>query len=295
MITTLSRLQEKLDSNEFVITTEVCPPKGTDCAAFLASARELAQLVDAVNVTDNQGAHMRISPLAAAALLLREGIEPVYQLTCRDRNRLALQSDLLGAAAIGVKNVLLLTGDHITFGDHKGAKAVFDLDSVQLIDAASRLCNGEDLAGKKLHGSPSLFIGAAAAPEAAPFELTLFKLQKKIAAGARFLQTQAIFNADACKKFNEAVAPLGVKTIAGILILKSAGMARFINSNIPGLKIPDAIISELESSATPSATGIDIACRLASEMKPYCHGIHIMPMGLEKAVPSVITAINSVT
>lgn len=293
MTTTLSRLQEKLDSHEFVITTEVCPPKGADCTAFLAGARGLAPFVDAINVTDNQGAHMRISPLAAAALLLREGIEPVYQLTCRDRNRLALQSDLLGAAAIGVKNVLLLTGDHITFGDHKGAKAVFDLDSVQLIDAAARLCNGEDLAGKKLHGPPSLFIGAAAAPEADPFELTLYKLRKKVAAGARFFQTQAIFNAEACRKFNEAVAPLGVKTIAGILILKSAGMARFINSSIPGLKIPDEIIGELESSSNPAATGIDIACRLAAEMKPYCHGIHIMPMGLEIAVPSVIKAINS--
>jgi len=293
MISTPSRLQKKLESSEFVITAEVCPPKGSDCDAFIQSARELAPLVDAINVTDNQGAHMRISPLAAAALLLREGIEPVFQMTCRDRNRLALQSDLIGAAALGVKNVLLLTGDHISFGDHKEAKAVFDLDSVQLIDTASRLCRGEDLAGKKLHGAPSLFIGAAAAPEAVPFELTMFKLRKKIAAGAKFLQTQALFDPETCRKFHEAVTPLGPRIIAGILILKSAGMARFINSNIPGLRIPEAIISELESSPNPAATGIDIACRLAAEMKPFCHGIHIMPMGLEKAVPRIVAAVSA--
>lgn len=293
MTLTPSRLQQKLESTEFVITAEVCPPKGSDCHLFVQSALEMAPFVDAINVTDNQGAHMRISPLAAAALLLREGIEPVFQMTCRDRNRLALQSDLLGAAALGVKNVLLLTGDHISFGDHKEAKTVFDLDSVQLIAAASRLCRGEDLAGKRLHGAPELFIGAAAAPEADPFELTLFKLRKKIAAGARFLQTQALFDPEACKNFHAAVAPLGARTIAGILILKSAGMARFINSNIPGLRIPDTIIAELESSSDPQATGIDIACRLAADMKPFCHGIHIMPMGLDMAVPQVVAAIGA--
>jgi len=294
MTATPSRLQQKLETAEFVITAEVCPPKGADCNAFMQSARGLAPLVDAINVTDNQGAHMRISPLAAAALLLREGIEPVFQMTCRDRNRLALQSDLIGAAALGVKNVLLLTGDHISFGDHKEAKAVFDLDSVQLIETASRLCRGEDLAGKKLHGAPALFIGAAAAPEADPFELTLFKLRKKIAAGAQFLQTQALFDPGTCRRFHEAVTPLGVRIIAGILILKSAGMARFINSNIPGLRIPEAIISELESSPNPTATGIDIACRLASEIKPFCHGIHIMPMGQDMAVPEVVAAVRAV-
>ncbi len=294
MTPTPSRLQQKLEAAEFVITAEVCPPKGSDCTAFIQSAREIAPLVDAINVTDNQGAHMRISPLAAAALLLREGIEPVFQMTCRDRNRLALQSDLIGAAALGVKNVLLLTGDHISFGDHKEAKAVFDLDSVQLIETASRLCRGEDLTGRKLHGAPSLFIGAAAAPEAVPFELTMYKLQKKIAAGATFLQTQALFDPESCRKFHDAVTPLGARIIAGILILRSAGMARFINSHIPGLKIPEAIISELECSPNPAATGIDIACRLAAAIKPYCHGLHIMPMGQDMAIRSVIETVHTV-
>lgn len=289
----ISRLQQKLENREFVITAEVCPPKGSDCSAFIASAKELAPLVDAVNVTDNQGAHMRISPLAAATLLQREGIEPIFQLTCRDRNRLALQSDILGAAALGIRNVLLLTGDHLSCGDHKEAKGVFDLDAVQLIDAASRLCRGGDLAGRKLHGHPSMFIGAAAAPEAEPFELTLFKLRKKIHAGARFFQTQAVFNPAAYRRFQEAIAPLGAKTIAGILILKSAGMARFINANIPGLLIPEEILAELESSSDPRRTGIEIACRLAREVQPFCHGIHIMPMGVDDGVGAIVAALSA--
>lgn len=289
----ISRLQQKLESGKFVITAEVCPPKGSDCSAFIASAKELAPLVDAVNVTDNQGAHMRISPLAAASLLQRDGIEPIFQLTCRDRNRLALQSDLLGAAALGIKNVLLLTGDHLSCGDHKEAKGVFDLDAVQLIDAASRLCHGEDLAGRKLQGPPSLFIGAAAAPEAEPFELTLFKLRKKIHAGARFFQTQAIFNPAAYRRFQEVMAPQGVKTIAGILILKSAGMARFINANIPGLRIPEEIIAELESASDQRRTGIEIACRLAREVQPFCHGIHVMPMGVDEGVGAIVAALSN--
>jgi 5,10-methylenetetrahydrofolate reductase len=286
-----SHLQTKLEQSAFVVTTEVCPPKGSDCAHFISTARELAPLVDAINVTDNQGAHMRISPLAAAALLQREGIETVFQLTCRDRNRLALQSELLGAAALGVRNVLLLSGDHISFGDHKGAKGVFDLDSVQLIDTAARLNRGEDLGGKKLHGAPSFFIGAAAAPEAVPFELTLFKLRKKIAAGAHFFQTQAVFSPEGCRNLCQALAPQGAKIIGGILILKSAGMARFINAHIPGLNVPEEIIAELEESPDPAATGIDIACRLAMELRHVCHGIHIMPMGQEQGVRAVVAAV----
>jgi 5,10-methylenetetrahydrofolate reductase len=286
-----SRLQQKLEASAFVITTEVWPPKGSDCTAFIKTAGELADQVDAINVTDNQGAHMRISPLAAAALLERDGIETVFQLTCRDRNRLALQSDLLGAAALGVKNILLLSGDHISCGDHKGAKPVFDLDSVQLIDTAARLCRGEDLAGTTLLGIPTFFIGGAAAPEAEPFELTLLKLRKKVAAGARFLQTQAIFDPSACRRLQQELAPLDTKIIAGILVLKSAGMARFINANIPGLKIPETIIAELENSPSPAATGIDIACRLAAAVKPFCHGIHIMPMGQNQGIPAIVSAV----
>jgi 5,10-methylenetetrahydrofolate reductase len=287
-----SRLQQKLSREEFVFTAEVCPPKGCDCSRFVQHAQALSGVVDAINVTDNQGANMRISPLAASKVLLDAGVEPVFQLTCRDRNRLALQSELLGAAAMGITNVLALTGDHISFGDHREGKAVFDLDSVQLLECIQRLDHGFDLSGKKLEGTPHFFAGAAAAPEAEPFELTLFKLRKKASAGAQFLQTQAVFNPEKLSRFSRAVAPLGVKVIAGILLLKSAAMARFINRNIPGLQVADEFIRELEESADPAATGLEIACRLARDVKPYVHGIHIMAMGREEVIPEIVYAIK---
>ena len=228
---------------------------------------------------------MRISPLAAAALLVREGIEPIFQITCRDRNRMALQSDLLGAAALGIRNVLALTGDHISFGDHRQAKPVFDLDSVQLLQAITGLAAGRDLAGNPLHGIPEFYAGAAAAPEAEPFEPTLFKLEKKVAAGARFFQTQAFFDPDRLHLFRDAVGPFGVKVIAGIFLLKSAKMARFVTANIPGLRVPDTLIAELENSADPVAQGVAIARRLAGEARSCCDGIHIMAMGREDLIP----------
>lgn len=292
MIRHLSYLQQKLATGTFVITAEVCPPKGCDCSLFVHHAQALTGIVDAINVTDNQGANMRISPLAAAAILLQAGVEPIFQLTCRDRNRLALQSDLLGAAALGITNILALTGDHLSFGDHREGKAVFDLDSVQLLTSIQRLESGFDMSGKKLEGTPQFFAGAAAAPEAEPFELTLYKLGKKAAAGAQFLQTQAIFNPEKLDRFSHAVAPLGVKVIAGILLLKSAAMARYINRNIPGLTIPEEIIQELESSVDPSATGVEIACRLARAVKPCVNGIHIMAMGREEIIPKIVNALQ---
>jgi 5,10-methylenetetrahydrofolate reductase len=287
-----SILQQKLSRGEFVVTAEVCPPKGCDCSLFVSQAEAISGIVDAINVTDNQGANMRISPLAASAILLQAGIEPIFQLTCRDRNRLALQSELLGAAALGITNILALTGDHISFGDHREGKAVFDLDSVQLLECIKQLETGVDFAGKKLTGTPLFFAGAAAAPEAEPFELTLYKLGKKAAAGARFFQTQAIFNPDKLSRFVHAVAPLEVKVIAGILLLKSAPMARFINKNIPGLRVPDEIIRELEESADPAATGIEIACRLARTLKPCVNGIHIMAMGREETIPEIVASLR---
>jgi methylenetetrahydrofolate reductase (NADPH) len=289
----ISKLQQKLDAGEFVVTAEVCPPKGSDCTEFLARAKALQGVADAINVTDNQGANMRISPLAAAALLVREGIEPIFQLTCRDRNRMALQSDLLGAAALGIRNVLALTGDHISFGDHRQAKPVFDLDSVQLLQAIAGLDAGKDLAGNPLFGTPAFYPGAAAAPEADPFEATLFKLEKKVAAGARFLQTQAVFDPVRLGAFRAAVAPLGVKVIAGILLLKSARMARFITANIPGLRVPDHLVAELENAADPLAGGVEIARRLASQIRPFCDGLHIMAMGREDLIPEILRPVKS--
>ena len=288
----ISRLQQKLDTGEFVVTAEVCPPKGSDCAEFLEKADSLRGYVDSINVTDNQGANMRISPLAAAALMVRSGIEPVFQITCRDRNRMALQSDLLGAAALGVVNVLALTGDHISFGDHRQAKPVFDLDSVQLLDAISGLSAGRDMSGNPLHGAPLFYPGAAAAPEAEPFPLTLFKLEKKVKAGARFFQTQAIFTPEKLRTFRNAISHLNVKIIAGVLLLKSAGMARYVNAHIPGLSVPEGIIEELESAPSPKDKGVEIARRLIGEIRPFCDGIHIMAMGREDLIPEIIKEVR---
>ncbi len=288
----ISGLQEKLDAGTFVITAEVCPPKGCDCGDFLARAALLRELVDAINVTDNQGANMRISPLAAAALLVRQGIEPILQLTCRDRNRLALQSELLGAAALEIHNVLALTGDHISFGDHRQAKPVFDLDSVQLLQTIGTLNAGRDLAGKLLPGAPSFYPGAAAAPDAEPFDLTLRKLKKKGEAGARFVQTQAVFDPARLAAFAATMRPLGMKVIAGILLLKSAGMARYVTAHIPGLKVPAPLTAELEGAADPEATGVEIARRLAASVRPFCDGLHIMAMGREDVIPEIIKEIR---
>lgn len=284
----LSSLQQKLESGTFVVTAEVCPPKGCDCTDFLEKSRALAPIVDAINVTDNQGANMRISPLAAAALLVREGIEPIFQITCRDRNRMALQSDLLGAAALGIRNVLALTGDHISFGDHRDARPVFDLDSVHLLKLIEILGQGKDLAGHPLLGAPQFYTGAAAAPEAEPFNLTLYKLENKAACGASFFQTQAVFDVDNLRRFREAVAHLQVKVVAGILLLKSAGMARFVTKNIPGLKVPAHLIEELEQTADPIATGVAIARRQVAQFRPFCDGVHIMAMGREDLIPAIL-------
>ncbi|GAM10631.1 bifunctional homocysteine S-methyltransferase/5,10-methylenetetrahydrofolate reductase [Geobacter sp. OR-1] len=287
-----SPLQAKLAADSFVITAEVCPPKGSDCAQFLNVSRALSDQVDAINITDNQGANMRISSLAASALLIRDGIEPIFQLTCRDRNRLALQSDLLGAAALGVTNILALTGDYISFGDHPQGKPVFDLDSVQLLRTIDGLNNGKDMNGHQLSGSTTFFCGAAAAPDAEPFELSLIKLEKKVAAGARFFQTQAIFDLKKLERFKKATRHLQVKTIAGILLLKSAGMARYINKHIPGLTIPDIIIDQLAGAPDPAMKGLEIACRLAVEAAPLCDGIHIMAMGREELIPNIVETLK---
>lgn len=290
MPTALSRKMG--DEGRFVVTAELAPPHGCDMGAFLRMAEIVAPHVDAINVTDNQGANMRMTPLTAAALLVREGIEPIMQLTCRDRNRLALQSDLLGASALGIHNILALTGDHIGCGDHGQGRAVFDLDSVMLIRAVQGLNEGRDINGKPLDGPTTFFVGAAAAPEVEPFAVTRPKLAKKAMAGARFYQTQAVFDPQKLAMFRSAVEPLGVRVIAGILVLRSARMAEFINRNIPGLKVPPAVVERLRQAADPAAEGLRIAIELAQECRPHCHGIHLMAMGRDEVVADIVQALK---
>ena len=283
----MSQLQQQLLAGRFVVTAEIAPPKGCDIACALRKARQLHG-VTAINVTDNQGANMRLSPLALAGLLVREGFEPILQLTCRDRNRMALQADLLGAAALGVENLLLLSGDHARFGDHPQAKAVFDLDSVQLLQVADGLTRGRDMADKPLAGAPVFFAGAAVTPEAEPFELMFQKYRKKVANGARFFQTQAVFDAEKLQSFMTAARPLGVPVLLGVLLLKSVAMARFLNAHIPGVRVPEAVIARLERAADAREEGVAIARELVAAARAECQGVHLMTLGAEERIPEIL-------
>jgi len=285
-------LKEALETKEFVLTAEVGPPKGTDISKMREHAKLIKNAVDAVNVTDNQSAVMRLTPLIASKILIDEGIDPVFQITCRDRNRLAIQSDLLGASVLGVKNVLALTGDHVSAGDHKEAKSVFDIESVQLLGVINSLNSGNDMSGNELKGKTDFFPGAVVAPESEPIEPQLWKFEKKVAAGAKFFQTQAVFDLKRFEYFMKVASKYDVKILIGILLLKSAGMAKYVNNFVPGIKVPDEIIQKLTSSENQLKTGIEIAADTIRNAKKLCHGAHIMAIGAEELVPEIISASN---
>lgn len=286
----MSKLREKLELGEFVITGEVGPPKGVELNKCLEEAADLRNQATAINVTDLQSAVMRIGSLAVSAKLVERGLEPVFQVTCRDRNRLALQSDLLSAWALGIENVLCLTGDHPILGDHAEAKPVYDLDSVQLLKAASSMNQGHDMSGHELEGSPGFFLGAVVTPAAEPLEPQTIKMKKKIEAGARFFQTQAIYEPERFEQFLNQVQGFKVPVIAGIVILKSAAMARFMNANVAGINVPENIISEMEDTAKEDRKKktTEITARIIKQVKPFCQGIHIMPLGWGELVPEII-------
>jgi 5,10-methylenetetrahydrofolate reductase len=282
------KLRDAIKSGKFVVTAEVGPAKGTDITEFSANADKLKGLVDAVNCTDQQSAVMRLGSFAACLLLKEKGIEPILQMTCRDRNRIALQSDLISAATFNIENVLCLTGDDVTMGDHPHAKPVFDLDSVSLLYAARQLEGGKDLAGKELSGTPKFFLGACVTPGADPLGPQLIKLEKKIIAGAEFIQTQAVYEPDKFEKFMKTIESFKIPVLVGIVLLRSAAMARFMNKNVAGINVPDSLISEMENAEDKGKKGIEIAARLIKEMKGMCQGVHIMAIGLEHKVPEII-------
>lgn len=286
---TMSLLEKQLAAGRFVVTAEIAPPKGTDVAEALEKASSLKG-VTAVNVTDNQGANMRMTPLAMAALLVREGVEPILQLTCRDRNRLALQSDLLGASALGIENLLLLSGDHACFGDHPEAKSVFDLDSVQLLQVVSAMQAGHDMTGRPLNGTPRFFAGAAVTPEAEPFELMHQKFSKKVEAGARFFQTQAVCDPEKLERFMAAAGTLGAPVLLGVLLLKNARMARFLNEKIPGVRVPQPLIDRLDQADRPLEEGVAIAREMVGHARRLCQGVHLMTLGHEERIPEILGA-----
>jgi len=281
---------EKISQGKFVVTSEIGPPKGTDLKEVLDDALLIKGRVDAINVTDLQSSVMRVGSISVCHLLKDMDIEPIFQMTCRDRNRLALQSDLLSASVLGIENILLLTGDYPTLGDHPEAKPVFDIGSVQLLEVARNLQEGRDMKGNPLKGAPKFCVGAVVNPGADPLEPEIIKMEKKISAGARFFQTQAVYDVDLFKSFLEASKHLKTTIMAGIVLLKSAGMAKYMNKNVAGVSVPDNLIKEMEETKDKSAKSIEIAARLIKELKPMCQGIHIMPIGWDKKAPQVLDA-----
>lgn len=284
-------LKQKLNSDKFLVTVEVGPPKGISVDKLLQEAELIRGRVDAVNVTDLQSSVMRLGSLAVSSILKQKGFEPVLQLTCRDRNRLALQSDVLSAAVLGIENLLVLTGDHPTQGDHPQAKPVFDLDSVQLLSSIKKLQSGEDLAGNKLEGeAPKFCVGAVVNPGADPIEPQIIKMEQKMEAGAEFFQTQAIFDIKTFERFLSKTKHLKARIIAGIVMLKSERMAQFMNDNVAGVSVPQELIREIAQAQSKSEKSVEIASRFIRELKPLCHGVHIMPIGWNRFLPKVLDA-----
>jgi len=295
----MSKLQEELSAGHFVVTGEVGPPKGTNIGPMMEEAEHyLKDAVTAVNVTDLQTAVMRVGSLAICRLLSEAGIEPVFQMVCRDRNRLALQSDLLSAAVLGIENVLALTGDHIVMGDHPEARPVYDLDSVGLLQAMTRLESGTDMGldmkGKanELDGAPRLFKGCCVTPCGANVEAQVIKLEKKVQAGARFVQTQAVYDPASFETFMRKVEHLKVPILVGIVMLKSAGMAKYMNRSVPGVQVPEGIIKRMAEAAKEDRekVSVEICGELISGMKPLCQGAHLMTLGWDHCVPDIIAA-----
>jgi 5,10-methylenetetrahydrofolate reductase len=279
--------KEKLLSDDFLVTAEITPPKGTDLSGALEDAEILRGLADALNVTDNQRAVMRMSPLAVSKALLDKGHEVIMQLTCRDRNRLALQSDVLAAYSLGVRNICVMSGDHTTKGDHPRARPVFDIDSVQLLGALRKMKEGLDLAGNDIGGLPGMTVGAVSNADPSK-PLQMLKLRKKIKMGAEFVQTQAVYDTGRFEVFMEQISDLDVPVIAGVIPLRSAKMARFMSENIPGINVPPEMIECLENADDPGTEGLSICAHTIRDLKGLCRGVHVMPIGKHNRTPELL-------
>jgi len=291
-----SNLEKVLKAGHFAFTGEVGPPRGTDVEAVKKKAGYLKGKVDSVNITDNQTAMVRMSSWAASLILLSEGLEPNYQMVCRDRNRLAMQSDILGASAHGIKNMLCLSGDHQQFGDHPQAKGVFDIDSMQLINMVKKMRDdGKFLGGADIDSPPEIFIGAAANPFADPFEWRIHRLAKKINAGADFIQTQCIYNMEKMREWIKQANDMGltekVYILAGVTPMKGLGMARYMKNNVPGMDVPDEIINRIKGvdKKKQADEGIKMACEQIEEFKEMkgVAGVHLMAIEWEHKVPEI--------
>ncbi|MCF8092146.1 MAG: methylenetetrahydrofolate reductase [Desulfotignum sp.] len=294
---TQSRLEKILASGELAVTSECGPPRGARPEKVKEKSALLKDHVDGINVTDNQTAMVRMSSFAAAVIIKQMGLDPIMQMVARDRNRLAMQSDIIGAYAFGINTMLCLSGDHAKFGDHPMAKGVFDIDSVQMINMVRRMRDDETFqGGAKIDGAPKMFIGAAANPFADPFELRVMRLAKKIKAGVDFIQTQCIFNLDKFEEWMKGVTDRGldkkVHILAGITPMKSVGMARYMKNKVPGMDIPDTVIKRLEgvSKQQQPEEGIKMAVESIERIKQIkgVHGFHIMAIEWEEKVPQIV-------
>jgi len=284
-------LAAKVAARKFVVTGELTPPKGTDLTKLFAAAELLRASVDAINLTESPRARMAMDPRAAAKLLLDRGIETIVQVTSRDRNRIAVQSDLLGAAALGLHNFVFMGGDSTAGGDHPEAKPVFDLTASGLLAAAEALRHGHDSSGNALSGVPDLFLGATANPGATNFQAEVDNTRRKIEAGAKLLQTQAIFHGDVLKRFIDAVKPDGVAVLAGIIPLKSEKSGPWLNANLPGVVVPQDLLDAMDQAAKAGVArerGLELTARVVQQMQGICQGVHIMAIGWEAEVPEIL-------
>ncbi len=290
----VSSFRDSLNSSKFVVTSEIAPPKGTNLEKMLHHIELLKDKVDGLNVTDHQSSVMRFPSIGGCLAIKERGGEPILQMTCRDRNRLALQAELLLAHTRGVRNVLCLTGDAVPVGDHKEAKGIFDLDSVQLLRAIRLMESGQDMGGNSLDGAVEFCAGAIVTPEARPIEPQLIKFEKKVEAGAEFFQTQAIYDLDNFSKFMEYARQFPVRVLAGIVLLSSARMAKYMTENVPGIFVPQDLIDELAAAPKGEALakGIEIAGRMIAALKKdsICDGVHIMAIGREEVVCDIMAA-----
>ena len=286
----MSHLRTALGGGGFVVTSELTPPKGTSLESLLARARMLSGHVDAFNVTDSHAARMAMAPMAVSHLMLDSGVEPIMQITSRDRNRIAIQADLLGAWALGVRNIAFMGGDPPKNGDHPDAKGVFDVVSASIIRAAAGMSGGADMAGNSLDGAPDFCIGAVVNPGASDLDKEIERMVQKRDAGATFFQTQAVYDPSAFERFANRIHSLGVRILAGIIPVKSPKMAAYMNENVPGIEVPDALIRKIADSGDRAATSSEVSASIISEIRPMCSGVHVMAIGWEDKVPGILEA-----
>ena len=284
----MQSFSKTLESGDFVVTAELNPPKGVNLRPLFERAELLRDWVDALNITDSAGANMTMAPIAAAHKLLGRGIEPIVQFTGRDRNRIALEADMLAASALGVTNLLCMSGDPPGGGDHPDAVGVFDLRAETLLEAARKLNDGTDLYGNRLSGATALFAGAVVNPGADDVERELARMEDKVRLGAAFFQTQGVYEPAAFESFMSSASRFGVPVIAGVIVLKSARMALYLNERLPGVHVPQPLIDEMDAAAEPAAAGVSIAARLIRELRGMCDGVHVMAIGWEARIPAIL-------